>query len=435
MSLASAKPFDIPTPPMPGAPTATPPARVPLFNRRGFRIGLGLALVGLATLVLVPRLASYSAEDAIIQGRTALLQTPIEGVIEQVTVRPGQTVARDTPIAAIENPRVDRSFLNELLTERNYLRRRVENLQTQATGLLALRDDLESRRMEVTEGAGRILAKEIVAREAEIAAARARLRAADGDLERQTILAAKGHTTAKALDAARAERDSLAARVAELEAQVELLKEEATQADRGVFMADGRFGAPYAEVRRDEIDITLLDIYSRREQETSRSDQIDRQIAAEEARLLQVAAAAVEAPFDGVVWKVLASAGTEVVVGAEVAQVLDCSSTFLEVLVSESRFERVAVGDPIRYRPIGTDSFRTGTVTALRGGQAAAEDRTLAASLDSGRTRSFRVWAELDPTDADANAAAFCNVGRRVDVRFEREVSPLDWAKGLWSAL
>lgn len=433
MGIHPSRPLEVPTAPPP-APTE-PATRIPLANRRSFRLGLGLVIIALAGLVLVPRVVSYAAEDAVVQGRTALLQTPIEGLVREISITPGQEIAQGTPIAVVENPRLDRSFLNELITERNYLRRRVETLQAQATGLMELRDDLEARRTEVAAGAARILDKEIAAEEAQLAAARARLQAADAELARQTKLSDAGHTTARNLEAARAERDSLTARISELTARLELLAEERRQATRGIFMADGRFGAPYSEIRRDEIAITLLDLHARREQERNRIAQIDRQIGAERTRLDSVAAARVEAPFDGVVWKLLAPAGSEVVIGSEVAQVLDCTSTFIEILVSENRFERVAVGDPIRYRLIGTDTFRTGQVTALRGGMVATEDRSLAATLDAGRGQSFRVWAALDPADAAVDGAAFCNVGRHVDVRFEQGLDALAWVRGLWSAL
>jgi len=412
-----------------------PPTHVPLANRRGFRIGFGLVVIMLAALVLVPRVISYAAEDAIVQSHTAMLQTPIEGTVGKVNARPGQTITRGAALVSIANPRIDHSFLNKLLTERNYLQRRVDNLAQQAQGLMDLRDQLAERKTAVSKGAASLLDKEIAARRAERAAVRARLRASELHLVRQTQLHKKGLASSRELEVARAERDTLQAQRAQLEARIDALREQRAQAVKGVFMADGRFGAPYSEIRQDEIAITLLDLHSRQGQEQTRIEQIERQIVAEKMRLERTATAQITAPFDGVVWKILTPVGSEVVIGAEVAQVVDCNSPFLEILVSESRFGRISIGEKIRYRFVGTSSFRSGRVTALRGGNVHSNDRSLAADLASSHSRGFRVWAELDPADRHGSGEAFCNVGRRVDVRFKRDFDLLASIRGLWSAL
>ena len=412
-----------------------PQDRLPFANRRSFRLGLGFGVIILAGLVLVPRLVSYTAEDAIVQGRAALLHTPIEGTVVDVAVQPGQAISGGTSIVHIANSRVDRSFLNELLTERNFLQRRVANLSQQALELLDLRQQLTERTAAVSEGAVRLLEMEITALEAEVTAIRARLTASESELARQSKLSKSGHTSVRSVEIARADRNSLAARIAEMRARIELLREEQAQAKNGIFVSDGRYGAPYSEIRKHEISITLLDIYSRRGQEENRIEQIERQIDTEEVRLGRMTEAQIEVPFDGVVWKVLAQAGTEVVIGTEVAQVLDCTSPFLEILVSESRFERITIGEEIRYRFVGTDRFRTGRVTALRGGNVHTEDRSLLAQLTSSHDRGFRVWAELDAAVVGGSSEAFCNVGRHVDVRFNQSLDILSAPRGLWSAL
>jgi multidrug resistance efflux pump len=205
-----------------------------------------------------------------------------------------------------------------------------------------------------------------------------------------------------------------------IDAELELLAEERRQAAAGIFVADGRYGAPYAEMRADEIAITLLDIAARKSEQETRVAQIERQIAEEERRLAKVGSANIVSPHDGVVWRVLTAPGSDLVIGQEVAEVLDCRTTFLEVLVSEGRYNATRVGEKLNYRLVGEDSFQTATVTALRGANAVAADRGLAANLTASRDGQFRVFASFDanaPT-ATSNATGYCDVGRHAEVRF-----------------
>ena len=420
--------------------TAAPRSRR-VFNSRAFRLSLGVALIALAGVLIVPRATSYTAEDAIVQGRTAMLSTPIEGTVDALPLAQGESVAAGGALASVANSRLDRSFLNELMTERDSLLRRIDALAAQSAGLAELQADLNGRTSQLKDATKRTLARETDARQADLRAVQADLKAARLALARTETLAAKQLTPLSQLDADRARVSVLQAEAERIQADIELLAEERRQVEAGIFVADGRYGAPYAEIRADEIAITKLDIAARKSEQETRVAQIERQIAEEERRLAKAGRAQIVSPHDGVVWRVLAARGSDLVTGQDVAEVLDCRSTFLEVLVSEKRFNATRVGETLNYRLVGSDGFHTGTVTARRGANAVAADRGLAANLTAARDSQFRVYAKFDttsdgPTSA-TNADGYCDVGRHAEVRFPTALgeglsNPLALLQGLF---
>jgi multidrug resistance efflux pump len=261
----------------------------------------------------------------------------------------------------------------------------------------------------------RILDQRAQARAADLTAARARLAAARSAHARQTALAAKGHATQRAVDDAAAELAVWTQRAEALKAEIALIEEERRQAANGLYLSDGRMGAAYAHVRGDEVAIRMLELSTRLEGVRARRDELGLQVALEEERVRHVAASRLEAPFDGVVWKVLAAENGAVGAGSGMIQMIDCESTYLEVQVSERRFERVAAGDPLYYRLLGEEHWRTGQVAALRGGGVHQDAITLAAGLEE--SGGLRVMASF-AADHQPGQAAFCDVGRRVEVRF-----------------
>ena len=435
--------------PMPATPEAAPetpsetaaPRSRRVFNSRAFRLSLGVALIALAGVLIVPRATSYTAEDAIVQGRTAMLGTPIEGTVDALPLAQGDSVAAGGALASVANTRLDRSFLNELITERDSLLRRIDALTAQSAGLAELQADLNDRARQLKDAATRTLARETVARQANLRAVLADLKGARQTLARTEGLAAKQLTPLSELDADRARVGVLQAEAERIQAELELLAEEQRQATAGIFVADGRYGAPYAEIRADEIAITKLDIAARKSEQETRVTQIERQIAEERRRLARAGRAQIVSPHDGVVWRVLAAPGSDLVIGQDVVEVLDCRTTFLEVLVSEKRYNATRVGETLNYRLVGSDGFDTATVTALRGANAVAADRGLAANMTAARDSQFRVYAKFDaapdgPT-AGANAGGYCDVGRHAEVRFPTALgeglsNPLALLQGLF---
>lgn len=210
----------------------------------------------------------------------------------------------------------------------------------------------------------------------------------------------------KQMALARGYFDDFQARTAEWQhAAIEALDGEYTQVDYEKKAATARETALQAQKIEAE----------------ARMKRISKQIEKEQARLDQEGEAIIKASFEGVVWEVNASSDREMLLGEELLSLLDCNSTFLDVLVPERRYEDIRIGDEIQYRLSGETEFRTAHVQGRRGAVATVRNKTLAAQVTSDSTDAFRIEADLG--DLTLERRDFCNVGRRAEVRFNTDIS------------
>lgn len=410
-----------------GPPQSMPKERLAAaLNGKSFRWGIAgvLLLVGItsaATHVFMIR-----PEAAIVNGHTTMLHATIEGMVEFDQVTKSKPIVRQDPLVTVKNYRINEGVLHQLATERDGLARRVLALNDQEKSMLALKDELDERMKSFKEGAIEALGKEAGERAAAREAIRASLIERELELKRQKELSAAGAGTLKALQQAQADRDRLSYELARIEAELSLNETLQRQAAKGVFVSASRFGSTYMEQRKDEISIRLLEMKSTREEQEARIAKIDRQIAAEEKRLRQSSRVELKSPVDGIVWRVMVPNKTDVTIGQELIEVLDCTSTFLDILVSDKRYEQIAIGDVISYRLAGSKEFQQARVIAKRGPSAVEDDRTLAARLDKHRSDSFRIWAQMLDEKQKSSSADFCDIGRRAEIKFTRKAGLVD---------
>jgi hypothetical protein len=109
------------------------------------------------------------------------------------------------------------------------------------------------------------------------------------------------------------------------------------------------------------------------------------------------------------------------VINSELIVILDCSSVFLDIAVSESQFSNIGAGDKIQYRLIGDTGYKIGEVMALRGSGTQLGDQNLAATLNKDPRKEFRVWVKAKPSDLGLCPDNFYQVGRRLEVKIPRK--------------
>ncbi len=409
--------------------------RLKFLNRRRVRVTIGIALVVFGAFLLAPHFVYYTSIDAIVNAHLMSIHTPIDGVIEGRVVGPRQTLKKGDLVATVRNERVNRSFLGELTTERESLTRRVAALSEQIAGLEHLQAELGQRRRAFQLATVSDLQAARGEQHAALQAQQAVLHGKERVLQRREQLLRTGHGSQQAYDEALAERDYARAVAEGIEQTIRRLELQKQNADDGIFLGMGRNDVPYDRQRSDEIEMQILDLTARRAEQQTRVAEIGRQIAVEEARLEQAGEVTLTAPADAVVWRVLVQRDKAVQIGSEIAQLLDCRTSFIDALVADSRFETINIGDEVSYRLVGSLEFRTGRVVALRGVSATAEDRTLAAKLDAPRLNQFHVLIEPDAVDVRADTASYCQVGRHVEVRLPQRLNPWGPFKALWDVV
>ncbi|MFO1128428.1 MAG: HlyD family efflux transporter periplasmic adaptor subunit [Rhodospirillales bacterium] len=383
------------------------------------RICAGLALVGLALYVSLPNLIGLVGTEAVVNGRLITVYSPIEG---KVTVEPppvGREMKAGEVAVVIEDDRQNRSFLNELRTERATLSERIEALDRQDKELLATRQDLLDRSSQFRTVRQQLLDRRI---EEAQATSRAAIAVADeraGNLKRRSELFDQGHLSRAALDEAAAEARSAAEHLSEARSAVKRLQTERQAAEAGVFVDNSQNDVPYSSQRIDEIALRRQDLHARRREYEIRVHEIENQMQVEEERLERQTTSSQTAPSDAVIWQRSVARGNEVVIGAELLQFLDCDDLFLEVMLDQAHFEAVRPGSPATVRLIGSDRKIPGVVRTMRGNSVSARDTHAVAHPGDKRDGQFSVTVLVDQHALRAEPGTFCGVGRSARVWFE----------------
>jgi multidrug resistance efflux pump len=210
-------------------------------------------------------------------------------------------------------------------------------------------------------------------------------------------------------------------KIMEIKHDIEELNNSLVAVESGVFLGDGNNDSPYSKQRMDQLVIEISLAKTALNEAENRVKGIDQQIKTEKERIEHMVRHTLRSPFNSLVWRLPLSEGSTVVIGSELVVLLDCSSVFLDIAVSESQFSNVSPGEKIQYRLIGESKSHEGTVFALLGSGSEMSDANLAAALNKDKKKEFRIWVSVNPKDLDLNNENFFQVGRRVEARIPRK--------------
>jgi hypothetical protein len=329
-------------------------------------------------------------------------------------------VDADGVVAVVENGRLDRSFRNELQTERTTLRERISALSRQDGELALIGEALRARSEEFRSARMHIIDRAIAQAEAAVRASDAQLAERSGNLARRRDLFKAGYASRAVLDEAAASERTAQEQVQRDRLAIERLKAERAAIENGVFVDASQNDVPYSLQRIDEISLRRQDLQARIREYEIRVGEIEHQMAAEDARLDRASTTTQRAPVHAVVWQKSVAQGSDVVIGGELVQLLDCEHLFLEVMLDESHFDAIHPGHPAEVQLVGADSVLRGRVQSVRGNASVARDTHAVARLEAFRDDHFTVTVAVDGDQLAGGDGGFCNVGRKARVSFER---------------
>jgi multidrug resistance efflux pump len=391
--------------------------RWPSLNGRYLRIGLGIALLLAGASIYAPEILYTASSDAIVNARIVTISAPIEGRVAAAPPTEGTVVAANASLLTIENPTADRSRLDELESGRDKARNELVGLRRLAD---MLDRELKSLDQQVSAfQAATVSRLESVAGEnrAEAEGLRATAAAAQHEYDRKRLLLNAGIVSAAVLDhveqaAARTRADAERAALAAKRGAQEL-----ASARNGVYVGQDRNDVPYSQQRADEVRMRRAEIEAQAAALAAHLSQFDQQIAAETERTGRLSSAELRAPTAGVVWRPRVVASSAVARDAELLTLIDCSSLFVTATFSGRRFDDLRYGEPATVRVIGSDAEYAGTVVDVRAMESADREERFAAPLPKLGARQVLAIIRLDNAQAMA-LGNYCNVGRKVEVRF-----------------
>jgi multidrug resistance efflux pump len=382
---------------------------------RWIRILAGIALLAIGLWSLGPQFVFRVTREARINARVIPVHAPIEGQVVVAPPAPGTPLARGDIATVIANPALDRGRYEQLVTERAMLAARIEAADGQLAALTDLRREFDER-LERFRGAN-LRRSALRIREAqaafEVAASVATERHDEADRKRN--LGADGVASPAAVLSARRAAEQAEVEATRLRITAERLAHEHAALEEGVLVGEERDDVPYSQQRVDEIRLRAVEIVARRREDEARLAALNRAITAESRRLDRLARAEVRAPSTGILWQSLAVQGASVGPTTELFTLIDCTELVVTAKYSERYFESILPGQRATVQLLGGGNLDA-VVESVRGlDVSSAEDRLAARMMDLA-DGEFLVTLRLDSAELRGRKAAFCQVGRSVEV-------------------
>lgn len=407
-----------------------------MLNKRVVRIVLGLIILGVLAYATVPYLYRYDSIDGIVNARTTTLCSPIEGVLHfKGDTKYGTHFKKGEVIGEIVNDRVAESFLHELNTEKKTLTARVASLDERLKRFKELSAELEKNAANYQTFSAKQVETRISQEKKKLEQESEENKRAKKEYDSSLALSGKSVITKRQLEAHEANFLRSQERMREIEHRINELENTLAAIGKGVFLGDGHNDSPYSKQRADQLVIEIELANTSRLEAVHRLEGIDRQIEMERERIEKARHFAIVAPFDALVWRMVHTEGSTVVIGSELIVLMDCHSIFLDVIVSETQFSNIKPDDQVSFRLFGETESHLGTIFALRGSGSVLSDKNMAASMKKDPKREFQIWISVEEDELNLTPENFYQVGRRVEVKIPRKWNPLKPFLRFWNVL
>jgi multidrug resistance efflux pump len=343
-----------------------PAARRPVISwRRAAKLVFFAGLLAAGLLVLYQQLVLRVSRDAVINAELAVIRAPIDGIATASVTVPGAAVATGEPLGHIDDPLPDDNRLVEL-------RREASAVEIENAALKARLADLEEARHEAQAQAeayrlGRV--RELQLRVEEARADRAALseqqKNAEAEAARGAALYARGFQSGAAQDRLEHAGEIARQNVIAAQKRLDALAVDLDAAQTGTFLGDSYNDAPSSLQRARELALRVAETRAALDDAGRKAAALADQLAAEEKHLAFHSHAALAAPVGGRLWTVLAQPGEYVRKGQEILTLLDCSTAVVTAALAERDYNRVRLGDPVRFRVSGSNREYPGQIIKL----------------------------------------------------------------------
>jgi multidrug resistance efflux pump len=381
------------------------------------KFGVGAALLGVGALTTYQQVMVRVSREAVINARVASVRAPMDGIVKNATMIPGRAVQAGASIGDIEDPMADDGRVFQLQQDAQATERERAAEARRVADLRQARSDAEAQAEAYRLGRVRQDELRVEEARASLSAALARESDANAAQGRGAALHAHGYMADAAYEHAQharevAQQDTIAARK-----RLDALTVELEAARKGTYLGDNYNDVPSSFQRSRELTVRIEETQATLDQLARKEETLAAQLAAEQKRLAARSTAPLAAPIDGNLWTVQAASGEHVRKGQELFTVLDCSTIVVTASVSERDYNELRLGDPVRFRVVGSGREYAGTVSklglprpgaALRSRHKYGVTRSLSSSLVAVQL------AGLQDSDSDR-----CAVGRTGEVVFE----------------
>lgn len=373
-----------------------------------------------ALVIVVPAVLNQQSSHAVVNAPVLSVHSPITGTVQDFNAAVGQSIFSGERLGRVLSLRAREGLENELTN----LQQRLQGLQSQQSEWRRLQRIFEQRAKRHADHELARLQEQLAEVDAQAKAQQAQLRQDADALARQERLARENFISPLQIDAARNALQASQARLEAIEAREKMLRIEGLAVRDLVYLGQGRNDVPYSQQKLEDLRIQMSELQARLRETQSRVQQIQNQLAKGGDSQQAFQEAPIQSPVQGLLWRKFSANGSEVIAGAELAQVIHCRDAFVDVAVSESQLHHLSPGTVVQYRLLGTSDWYPGQVRGTSGSGNNGVDMTLAAQLRRERNEG-RVLVDIRLQDLPQPQAHLCYTGRVVDVKIPRSWKPL----------
>ncbi|MSO75501.1 MAG: HlyD family efflux transporter periplasmic adaptor subunit [Alphaproteobacteria bacterium] len=400
-------------------------------NGRYVRAAIGVVLLGLGAAVYLTHALYTISDQAVINARTVLLVTPIEGTVSKPLPDDGTYVKAGTILTVIENRAIDRSREQQLLSDAHGVQQRLAALRGTDGEFAQLSARLSGDLQAFRDASVQRLQTMVREARAEAESASAGHREADRDAGRKRQLAANGVVSPSVVESSEDRATRAMAEASRAQLYTQRLGQELDAARKGLYLLEARNDVPYTRQRLDELALRRIEIAAQSRELTARLGAIAISLEAEQDPLDLMAATQVVAPIDSVVWRSQISEGTWVAASSPIVTLIDCRSRFVNVRLPGRNFQHLQPGIGASVHVLGAARVENAVIQDVRGMGAKEQQDRLAAPIPAARADELVATLSLTDNNGHLEGRAFCDVGRRVEVVLDGGTGQASWFQRL----
>ena len=411
----------------------------------GGALGFGLSVLGVSAASVYYRLNYFTVDNAVVNGQTIELRSPIDGTVSTFETQPGrvvnsgQVLVRVKPVVNTDTEVVKlQGELEVLRSQYTQVQQTLVLLKTQLIGLDQQEGQFTAQQEQVANRDRSVNAAKVSAgltgfgeHQALIDSAMAKAKAAQVEYDRYATLAAEGGISQQKVAQMKAiwqsaEADVIHATAAKktAEATLETLREEAP--------------VPVLTASNAIQNQRLILIQTIQEQ-TATSGKLSTEISAKQAQLkldqanvaLQSKDTELKAPSSGTVFQTVSSLGEQVTRSTPLLTVVDCKSRWIEAFIPANQASRINRSKPVQVQIVAsgpkTPDF-SGQIESLNGvnpdglrQQSQAVFPIVPVNLNA--QMPARVVVKLNSNQDIPSNQTMCGIGQSVKLTFSTQGS------------
>jgi multidrug resistance efflux pump len=345
-----------------GGGSDAPPPVTPKRAGRYLRIGIGVALIGVAAAFAAERVAAMGRSDALLTATRMTIRAPIDGVLSRSAAQPGDMLEAGVTLASLDNDRADTGRYAELAAAVRIAEESVRALESRIADTSAMANDARRHAADFRATRADQLTARLREADANLVASVARQRETDAAMRRASTLYADGFLSAAGYDQARRANDVARADVAAMAQRRNSAAAELAAVRGGVYASDNASDRSVSQQNELQMRTLSQDLAAQLAERRARLDSLRAQLATEQTRLTHAQHADLRVPARGRLQQVLAQSGEYVREGQDVATILDCAKPVVTAAVSENVFRGLRIGTTAVFTSAVTGARYTGPV-------------------------------------------------------------------------